>query len=742
MSIFSCCYNNIINHCMGINIRILLENIIKNKLFFILMAVSSGIGIRFIFLYQNSYSIAGIIFSIISYTLYKLCLWRYELCTISYDLNILNAASDKKFISFQKTLYLSLLIVSIVLSSLSIGFTAASVRFDLMIPKERLSEKIDEIYIIGKIKQFENRDHGIRIYLKDVYQVNKYNDEIIKKIDLGVIRINLRQKINAENIIGEWVFLKTTLMPPPLPAFPGSFDFSQYAFFKGIGAIGYALQKPIIIDDQESDSTALDYVEQKLNELRKTITLKIKNAIPEPSSGITAAILVGENSQINSDDYYALRVSGLAHIIAISGMHVVVVVAIAFFFIRAILLYFIPLITNFQIALYCSVSKISAIFSILLSTFYVFLAGAPVSAQRALITSSILMLCIVYDKYIDPIRSLCLAAIIMLLLTPEALFAPGLQMSFAACFALITTFEICDTLFIKLKLKKYIEYFFKLIVASGAASLATAPFIIYHFNQFAPYGIIANLVCVPLSDFLIMPFGMLSMLLMPFGLERFPLIILKYSIDFMLSIARQISQLPHADIHVGGFTKFGIITISVGLFIFCISNLRYLKIAGVALVIAGCFMWQKYENIILVINSKTFAIKHSIIGDMVSDDKFIFSSKQKDRFAQEIWQSKLGKDQFFKESINTLSKKKKLGINSCKSNFCISKNNIFIVNTEIDKSMLSQCNEKKPALFINMRDDTVCESAKDKITASDLSRYGTHLITYENDELKIIKTIE
>ena len=98
---------------MSQNIRILLENIIKNKLFFILMAVSWGIGIRFTFLYQNSYSITGIIISIISYALYKLCLWRYELCTISYDLNILNAVSDKKFISFQKTLYLSLLIISI-----------------------------------------------------------------------------------------------------------------------------------------------------------------------------------------------------------------------------------------------------------------------------------------------------------------------------------------------------------------------------------------------------------------------------------------------------------------------------------------------------------------------------------------------------------------------------------------------------------------------------------------------------
>ncbi len=723
--------------------EVFLENIIKNKLFFVLIALSWGIGIRFMFQYQNIYLLIGIVSSIFSYASYKFFVWRYRLCTISDDLKILCNGSDNEIEHSKKITYLILLIISVCLSAFTIGFTAASLRFDLMIPEEQLEDKIDEIYIIGKIKEFENRDYGIRVYLKDVYQVNRYNDKIIQKIDLGIIRINLRQKISAQNIIGKWIFLKATLMPPPPPAFPKSFDFGQYAFFKGIGAIGYALQRPVIIDDdEESDSTLLDYAEEKLNELRKSITSKIKNAITEPSSGITAAILVGENSQINSNDFYALRVAGLAHIIAISGMHVVVVVGIAFFLIKALLLYVVPTITNLQIALYCSVSKISAIFSILLSTFYVFLSGAPVSAQRALITSSIVMLCIVYDKYVESIQSLCVAAIIMLLLTPEVLFSPGLQMSFAACFALVTTFSICDEFFSKLKLKKHIEYFFKLIVASGAASLATAPFIIYHFNQFAPYGVIANLVCVPLSDFVIMPFGMLSMLLMPFGLEKFPLIILQYSIDFMLYISYKISQFPHADIHLAGLTKGGIIVISIGLFIFCVSQLRYLKITGIVVSIAGCFMFEKHDNIILIVNSKTFAIKHSIISDINVYDKFIFSSKQKDRFAQEVWRSKIGQDKFFKESINTLSKKKRLGINSCTSKLCISKNNIFIVNDVLDQSVLSQCNEKKPILFINMYDNTSCDAAKNNITAEDFKRHGAHLITYENDQYTIIKTIE
>lgn len=703
----------------------LFENLFKNKIFLILFSLSFGIGLRFSYL---ELSIPTSIFIFIcTYVFYAFALALHNFYLIKHDLGVFQNNLKSLRFYFKSRICLAFMIVFIMICSLSIGFLAASLRFYVMSSNDRITETLEKIYVIGQVKQFEMRDSGIRIYLDNVFESN-YEGEKVKKMNVGMLRINLRQKVQDEYLIGKWILIQTTLMPPPPPAFPNSFDFSQYAFFKGIGGIGYAFHKPLILNSSE-DSSLLNQIDRWINQLRKNVTLKIHNVMLDPAAGIASAILVGENSQIDTDDYYALRVAGLAHIIAISGMHVVVVVAIAFFFIRTILLYLIPIITRYQIALYCSVSKISAMFSILLSAFYVVLSGAPVSAQRALITSSILMLCIVYDRHIHPIKSLCLAAIIMLLLTPEALFAPGLQMSFAACFALIFTFE---TLIIKLKYK-FLEYFLKLICASMAATIATAPFIIYHFSQFAPYGVIANLVCVPMSDFIIMPFGMASMLLMPFGLEKFTLIPVQYSIDFMLWIAKKISILPHADIHVAGFTNIGIITISVGIFVLCISNMKRLRLAGLMMMIFGSMMWITYDNIIVLVSSKIFAVRHDTISSTASNE-FIFSSKQKDRFAQEVWQSKLGRHNFASKSMNSYK------IKNCNSSFCILNTplSIIILNAIPTNEIFERCDELQPLLFINLYDDQICDAAENNLTTRNFKQNGNHLIAYDNDELKII----
>lgn len=708
-----------------------LEYILTNRIYMILLAISFGIGIRFKYYEMSIYN--SIAISIVLCSCYQLSYIFYNRYVIRHDLQILANQTINKNVQVKINCYLINIVFITIVLWFAIGFTATSMRFELMMQSERIIKQVDNMYIIGRISQLEIRDRGVRIYLDEVYESNRFKD-IIEKINIGNVRLNLRHDLRGEDVIGKWVFLGATLMPPPSRAFPNSFDFAQYAFFKGIGAIGYALQKPTIIDPVKVNVSWTDDISQWLNILRKKITYSIKSAISDPAAGIAAAILVGETSQIDPDDYYALRVAGLAHIIAISGMHVVVVVGIAFFFVRAILLYLIPIICQFQIALYLPIPKVSALVSIILSAFYVFLSGAPVSAQRALITSSIVMLCLVYDRHLDPIKSLCLVAIIMLLLTPEVLFSPGLQMSFAACFALIATFKLIDK---HLKFhSKYIEYFVKLMIASAAASIATAPFIIYHFNQFAPYGIIANLVAVPLSDFVIMPFGMASMFLMPFGIEKYLLIVVQYSIDLMLWIARRISEMPMADIHLNSFTNIGMVIISLGLFLLCICGSNLYKMVGLLLMIIGCFFLERYDNILLLISPKTFAIRHDLVVNG-SDERLIFSSKQRDRFTHEVWQGKLGHNKFLDESLNTLTKKKH--IQNCKSDFCIIDYpyKIIVNNRQLGDAIKDICNINKPQIFINMYDTQDCIWSEINITANDLKMYGTHIIV-ATDGLKVL----
>lgn len=717
----------ILSNLTSLSLEKKLENLIMNKLYIILFALSLGIALRFNHYQRYNYTLYFL--PIITAGLYYFSWKFYNTSIIRNDLTVLAREALSRNSQLKVNLMLFSIVLTIVAMSIAIGFTAASIRFQMAAPKERIIDQVDNLYIIGRVSQLEIRDRGVRLYLDDIYQSNKFRD-ILDKVEIGFIRLNLPYNLSSENLIGQWVFTSATIMPPPSKAFPNSFDFSQYAFFKGIGAIGYSFKRPIIINDLKMLLTTYDHINQFLNNLRKKIAFRIKNAISDPAAGIAAAILVGETSQINQNDYYALRVSGLAHIIAISGMHVVVVVAIAFFFIRVILLYLIPLIFSFHFALYLPVSKVSAIFSIILSAFYVFLAGAPVSAQRALITSSILMLSIVYDKRLNPIKSLCLAAVIMLLITPEALFSPGLQMSFAACFALITTFNLIDNIYSFTS--KYIEYFFKLTIASIAASAATAPFIIYHFNQFAPYGILANLICVPLSDFVIMPFGMASMVLMLLGIEKYPLLIIQYSIDFMLWIARNISTMPFADIHISSFSNSGIVIISLGLFILSVSETRSYKILSLLLVIIGCFFHEKHDNILLLVSPKTFAVRSDLLISE-GDKKFVFSTKQRDRFTHEVWQGKLGSDRFITESLNGFARKRH--IKNCNNDLCIIEK-ITIINSE-QPDLDGICKLTTPRIFINIYSDYRCNLAEINITLKDLKSHGVHLIINEG-QLKVV----
>jgi hypothetical protein len=168
-------------------------------------------------------------------------------------------------------------------------------------------------------------------------------------------------------------------------------------------------------------------------------------------------------------------------------------------------------------------------------------------------------------------------------------------------------------------------------------------------------------------------------LLMPFGLEKFTLIPLEYSVDFMMWIAKVVRKLPHSDIHVAGFTNLGIAIVSIGFFIFCINTQKRIKLSGLIIAIAGCFFVHKKDNIILLVSTKAFAVRHDMISNS-DDKKFIFSSRQRDRFSQEVWQGKIGKDNFLKESLNALLKKKKFDITECNSDFCIvkNKNNIIL----------------------------------------------------------------
>ena len=162
--------------------------------------------------------------------------------------------------------------------------------------------------------------------------------------------------------------------------------------------------------------------------------------------------------------------------------------------------------------------KIAACGAILAGAGYLALSGGNVATERAFVIALVGFGALLFDKRALSLRSVSVAASLVLLLRPNALLGPGFQMSFAATLALITVY----TLWRANRWQpppRWVLPILTVVVSSLVARLATAPIAAAHFNIVAQYGLLANLVSVPLMGMVIMPAGVIALLLMPFELE-------------------------------------------------------------------------------------------------------------------------------------------------------------------------------------------------------------------------------
>jgi len=182
----------------------------------------------------------------------------------------------------------------------------------------------------------------------------------------------------------------------------------------------------------------------------------------------------------------AFRRSGLSHLLAISGMHVAMAAGLAFFAVRKLLAYIPRFVAAYD------ARALAGAAAILAAGIYVLLAGAPVSAERAFIMAAILLGGVAAGRRATPMHNVGLAAVALLLWRPHLALHPGFQMSFFAVCAILShaSMPVKNNAEARIdkpsRLKKTARYFGGVLLASFAAGVATAPFSIYHFNQFSP----------------------------------------------------------------------------------------------------------------------------------------------------------------------------------------------------------------------------------------------------------------
>ena len=245
-------------------------------------------------------------------------------------------------------------------------------------------------------------------------------------------RVRIRAH-NADIKVGDFVSVKAVISGPPGRATPGGYNPRRAAYFKGLGGYGYAIT-PFEIDAEQSLRQG-QTLARRLIIFRYALAKRIKEASPASTAGLQAALMTGLRADIKPKQVDALRASGLAHILAISGLHMGLFAG-TFYSLISLCLATIPVLASGR-----DVRKFAAGAGIAAATLYLLVSGASVATQRAYIMAVILFLAVILDRQALSTRSVSLAALITLLLRPESLLSVGFQMSFAAVLALVVVYR-------------------------------------------------------------------------------------------------------------------------------------------------------------------------------------------------------------------------------------------------------------------------------------------------------------
>lgn len=363
-------------------------------------------------------------------------------------------------------------------------------------------------------------------------------------------RVRIRVMIKRDGLKpGDSVRLRATLRPPSAPALPGGYDFARVAWFQSLGAIGYAIAPADLAAGASArEQSVRQTAGSALERIRQAIAERIRAAVPGETGAIAVSLITGERGGITEETNAAYRDSGLVHILSISGLHMVIMAGSLFVAVRLILAA-VP-----SIALRYATKKWAAAAALAGAFAYLLISGPQIATLRAFLMIAIMFIAVMLDRQALAMRNVALAALMILIVMPESLLDAGFQMSFAAVVSLIAAYEAVRSSAgerDRAGWKHTVAYFLGGIVLSTVvASLAVAPFGAYHFHRSQQYALLANLIAVPICNLVVMPAALLTLVLMPLGLEAIPLAAMAKGIDVMSATAHWVARLPGAVAYV------------------------------------------------------------------------------------------------------------------------------------------------------------------------------------------------
>lgn len=352
------------------------------------------------------------------------------------------------------------------------------------------------------------------------------------------VRISLHgDQTHLDPAPGLRVMTTAHLSPPSGPAAPGAYDFRRHAWFSKLGAVGYARAPVVVAAPPEAGNWALAG-----HRLRMRLSAAIQTRIPGQAGAVASALMTGDRSGITEATNASMRASNLYHIISISGLHMGMLAGFVFAALRY------GLAATGSFALRWPTKKIAAAVALVAATVYLWLAGPQVATQRAYLMAAVMLLAVLVDRRAFSLRSVALAALLLLVWEPESLTEPGFQMSFGATVALILSYQPWSR--ISGRVPAILRPVAMLLVSSLAAGLSTSPIAAAHFGRMSEYGLLANLLAVPVMGVLVMPAGVIAAIVAPLGLAGPALWAMELGTKWMILVSNWVAGLEGAVIAV------------------------------------------------------------------------------------------------------------------------------------------------------------------------------------------------
>lgn len=479
-------------------------------------------------------------------------------------------------------------------------------------------------FISGTIESAENHPYKTDATFRLILDNVKINGNLYA----AKVRLNVPAQFTKNWEIGDQVSADVSIYPIPMPISLHGYFARRAAFLQEIG--GTAKLQKLISTTQSS----VTYFAKYRHKLTQTLLANLN----EPYGAIAAALVTGDRSYIPTELRQSFADAGLAHVLAISGLHLSLIAGLIFLLVRRLLCLWLAFSNRFP------TKKIAAILAAIASGFYMVIANFGIPVQRSFVMICLAMLAICLDRTAFSMRSIAIAATIVLILAPQSLLSASFQLSFAAVLGLLAFYEsawpqlqdkVMNNSSDFLGLKKIIWSIFGILMTTLVASLATTPYSIAFFQRFTAQAILGNVIAIPLVGLLVMPLALFNVIFLTFGGSSTLFWLWEQSLAILCAIAELVAQLPGAAIHVKSVPEYALATFSFGMLWLCIwkKSWRWL---GLAPILLSILFWRTHELPIAYISNQC-----DVMAFLDSETVYVSDGKR-NQFACDIWTQEWG----------------------------------------------------------------------------------------------------